>query len=202
MKKSDFVNANDDDACAHVILACRNVEKAEKARTDIQALTGRNDVTVMQLDLASTSSVRKFVEQLIERTFLLTVLLLDRLRESAPSRVVTLSSVAHGYGQINWDDLMSEKSYSKMGAYSQSKLANILFSRELARRMSGTGVSTYAVHPGYINTAMWNRLPLMSVGPLRWLTNLFLDSPLDGAQTSIHCAVSEELAEETGLYYS
>lgn len=81
--------------------------------------------------------------------FLLTNLLLDILKASAPSRIIILSSLAHKYGEINRDDLNSEKSYNKYKAYSQSKLANILMCQELARRLKGTGVTVNAVHPGW-----------------------------------------------------
>lgn len=80
--------------------------------------------------------------------FLLTNLLLDLLKAASPSRIVVVSSVAHKWGRINRDDLMSEKSYNKLTAYGQSKLANILFAKELAKRLEGTGVTTYSCHPG------------------------------------------------------
>lgn len=80
--------------------------------------------------------------------FLLTNLLLDILKSSAPSRIIVLSSLAHKYGELNRADLNSEKSYNKFKAYSQSKLSNILFTQELARRLKGTGVTCNAIHPG------------------------------------------------------
>lgn len=83
--------------------------------------------------------------------FLLTNLLLDLLKAASPSRIVVVSSVAHKWGRINRDDLMSEKSYNKLTAYGQSKLANILFAKELAKRLEGTGVTTYSCHPGAIS---------------------------------------------------
>ena len=87
--------------------------------------------------------------------FLLTNLLLDRIKESAPSRIVTVSSAAHYQGSLNFDDMMwSNGGYSTIDSYHRSKLANVMFSRELAKRLEGTGVSTYSLHPGVINTEL------------------------------------------------
>ena len=86
--------------------------------------------------------------------FLLTNLLLDRIKESAPSRVVTVSSGAHFYGSLDFDDMMWAHNYKSVGAYTRSKLANVMFSRELAKRLEGTGVSTYSLNPGIINTEL------------------------------------------------
>jgi NAD(P)-dependent dehydrogenase (short-subunit alcohol dehydrogenase family) len=83
--------------------------------------------------------------------FLLTNLLLDLMKAGSPSRIVVVSSEAYKWGQIYRDDLMSEKSYNKYRAYGQSKLANILFSNELAKRLEGTGVTINSLHPGKIN---------------------------------------------------
>ena len=86
--------------------------------------------------------------------FLLTNLLLDLLKQSSPSRIIVLSSLFHWYGRINKEDLNSEKSYWKWAAYGQSKLANILFARELAKKLAGTGVTVNCVHPGAVRTGL------------------------------------------------
>ncbi|MBI3396549.1 MAG: SDR family oxidoreductase [Spirochaetia bacterium] len=86
--------------------------------------------------------------------FLLTLSLLDVLKASAPSRVVTVSSVAHNRGKLDFDDLQMENDFSGYGAYAASKLANVLFSNELARRLAGTGVESYSLHPGVIATKL------------------------------------------------
>lgn len=83
--------------------------------------------------------------------FLLTNLLLDMLKASSPSRIINLSSIAHQWGAMNKEDLNSEKSYSKYTAYSQSKLANVLFTRALAKRLEGSGVTVNAIHPGLLS---------------------------------------------------
>jgi NAD(P)-dependent dehydrogenase (short-subunit alcohol dehydrogenase family) len=90
--------------------------------------------------------------------FLLTNLLLDLLKQSAPARVITVSSLFHMYGRINREDLNSEKHYWRWIAYGQSKLANVLFSRELAKRLEGTGVTSNSLHPGAVNTELAKNL--------------------------------------------
>ena len=85
--------------------------------------------------------------------FLLTGLVLDRLKGSAPARIVTVSSNAQAAGRLNFDDLQGERSYSGQRAYSQSKLANVVFTYELARRLEGTGVTATALHPGLVRTS-------------------------------------------------
>jgi retinol dehydrogenase 14 len=134
--------------------------------------------------------------------FLLTDLLLDRLRESAPARVVTVSSGAHTMGRIDFDDLEGERSYSGMRAYSQSKLANILFTYELARRLGAGGVTANALHPGMVRTGFGAE----DAGSLqRLFTPLmrpFMKSPAEGAATSIHLASSPEVEGVTGCYFA
>ncbi|KAI8489992.1 hypothetical protein Bbelb_323530 [Branchiostoma belcheri] len=141
--------------------------------------------------------------------FLLTNLLLDLLKKSAPSRVVVVSSDAESAGKIDFEDINAEKSYDAFPAYAQSKLANVLFTRELARRLEGTGVTTYAVHPGFVQTEIWRTLPGMYgwkftlIKPMFYLgMAAFARTPLQGAQTVIHCAVEEALSSESGQYYS
>nr|XP_044248966.1 retinol dehydrogenase 13 [Drosophila takahashii] len=138
--------------------------------------------------------------------FLLTHLLLDVLKKTEPSRIVVVSSSAHSLGSINVDDLNSEKSYGKIAAYTQSKLANILFTRELAKRLEGTGVTVNALHPGAVDTELmrtWKFLDNWFVAflakPLQW--TLF-KTPKSGAQTSLYAALDPELKEVSGLYFS
>uniref|UniRef100_A0A4D5RPY2 Putative dehydrogenase with different specificities related to short-chain alcohol dehydrogenase n=1 Tax=Ixodes scapularis TaxID=6945 RepID=A0A4D5RPY2_IXOSC len=138
--------------------------------------------------------------------FFLTLQLLDAIKAAAPSRIVNLSSVAHLRGQIKFNDLNSEQSYDPAEAYNQSKLANTLFTRELARKLEGTGVSTFAVHPGIVNTEINRHMGIASsfvatilVKPILWL---FTKSPRQGAQTVIHCALAEGLEADSGAYFS
>lgn len=131
--------------------------------------------------------------------FLLTELLLDRLKDSAPARVVTVSSMAHFDAPgIDFEAVQRPtKSVTGVPEYAVSKLANLLFTQELARRLEGTGVSTYALHPGVIASDVWRRVPW----PVRSLMKLFMKSTEEGAKTTLYCATSPEVAEENGLYY-
>jgi retinol dehydrogenase 14 len=134
--------------------------------------------------------------------FLLTNLLLDRLRGSAPARVITVSSGAHSMGRIDFDDLMGERSYSGMRAYSQSKLANLLFTYELARRLAGSGVTANAVHPGMVRTGFGAEDAGVVQRLFTPLMRPFMKSPAEGAATSIHLASSPEVEGVTGCYFA
>ncbi|KAG3261245.1 retinol dehydrogenase 12 isoform X1 [Ictidomys tridecemlineatus] len=132
--------------------------------------------------------------------FLLTHLLLERLKESAPARVVNLSSVVHHIGKIRFHDLQGEKRYCSGFAYCHSKLANVLFTRELAKRLQGTGVTTYAVHPGIVSSELVRHSFLLC---LFWrLFSPFVKTTREGAQTSLHCALAEGLEPLSGKYFS
>ena len=129
--------------------------------------------------------------------FLLTTLLLDLLKRSAPARVVNVSSGAHASGHINFDDLQGERAYSGVKAYCHSKLANILFTRELARRLAGTGVTANCLHPGAVATGIFRALPK----PVEALIKLVTLSPEKGAQTSVYLASSPKVEAVTGKYF-
>lgn len=131
--------------------------------------------------------------------FLLTSLLLDRLRESAPARIVNVSSEAHYRAPgIDYDAVRAPtRSFTGMPEYSVSKLANVLHAQELARRLEADGVTTYALHPGVIASDIWRRVPW----PVRPLMKLRMRSTQEGAATSLYCATSAEVANESGSYY-
>jgi len=131
--------------------------------------------------------------------FLLTELLLKRLERSAPARIVNVASKAHYRAKgIDFEALHSPTTKSNaLYRYQISKLANVLHAAELGRRLEGTGVTTYSLHPGVIASDVWRNVP-WPVGPLM---KLFMKSNADGAATSIHCAASAAAAKETGLYY-
>ncbi len=129
--------------------------------------------------------------------FLLTCLLLERLKQSAPSRIVNVSSMMHKGGEIDFGSFRGEKAYRPIQAYRQSKLANVLFTKELARRLRGTGVVAHALHPGAVRTGIYRELPQ----PVRFLVTAFLLTPEQGAKTSIYVATSPREAETTGLYF-
>jgi len=132
--------------------------------------------------------------------FLLTLLLLDRLRASAPARVVNVASDAHRFGKIDFDDLGRERSYGWVGVYGQSKLANLLFTFELARRLEGSGVTVNAVHPGAVATGLGHNNGRVAT-VLTKLLAPFFRSPAQGAATSIHVASSPALDGVSGRYF-
>jgi retinol dehydrogenase 14 len=134
--------------------------------------------------------------------FLLTNLLLDRLIANVPARVVTVSSGAQAMGRIDFDDLQGELGYSGQRAYNQSKLANVMFTYELARRLDGTGVTATVLHPGVVRTAFgaedpapWHRVFLPLVRP-------FMKPPDKGAATTVYLASSPGVEGVTGQYFA
>ena len=131
--------------------------------------------------------------------FLLTQLLLERLVSSAPARVVTVSSDAHYNARgIDWDALRRPaRGITGLDEYAVSKLCNVLFSQELARRTEGTGVHSYALHPGVVASDIWRRVPW----PVRPLVTRRMLSVDQGAQTSLYCATSDSVAADSGLFY-
>ena len=180
---------------ARVILACRSVERGEKAAVEVRKRSSNDNVVFRQLDLASLESVRKFAGKILEEEpqidilinnagvvfpqrkltkdgfemhfgvnhlghFLLTNLLLDRIKEAPSARIVNVSSSAHRQGNMDFDNLNSEKSYVSWVAYGTSKLANILFTRSLAKRLEGTNVTANSLHPGVIKTELARHLSL------------------------------------------
>lgn len=131
--------------------------------------------------------------------YLFTRILLDRIVAAGEARIVNVASASHYQAKkIDWDALQQPtKSITAMREYAVSKLANVLFTKELARRLEGTKVTTYAVHPGVVATEIWKRVP----GPARWLIKKFMITPEEGARSSIVCATAPELRLHTGRYY-
>ncbi len=134
--------------------------------------------------------------------FLLTSLLLERLIASAPARVVTVSSAAQSMGKIDFDDLMGETRYSGQRAYNQSKLANVMFTYELARRLQGTGVTATALHPGVTRTGFGADDPNLMMIPIIAVLRPFMKSPTRGAETAVYLASSPEVEGVTGRYFA
>jgi NAD(P)-dependent dehydrogenase (short-subunit alcohol dehydrogenase family) len=149
---------------------------------------------------------RELTADVIERTFavnhlapfLLTNLLLDRLKAGAPSRIVTTSSIAHRGAKMDFADLQMSKSYGSIRAYGQSKLANILFTRELARRLQGTGVTANCFHPGAVRT---NLVRGSGYGLVWGAASVFFTSPEKGADTAVYLASSGEVEGVSGEYF-
>jgi NAD(P)-dependent dehydrogenase (short-subunit alcohol dehydrogenase family) len=133
--------------------------------------------------------------------FLLTIQLLDLLKASAPARIVNVSSGAHLGASIDFEDLQEEHSYQMMKAYGQSKLANVLFTYELARRLQGSGVTVNALHPGTVATGFARNNGLLFNLGTKAAGLLFFRKPSQGAQTIIYLASSPEVEGITGKYF-
>ena len=150
--------------------------------------------------------VRSMTEDGLESTFainhlgyfLLTNLLLEVLKKSAPSRIVSVASAAHKFGKLDVNGWPTGRDFSAFGAYANSKLANILFSYELARRLKGTGVTANCLHPGGVGTNLFRGLPKF----VQALIKLVTISPERGARTSIYLASSSEVDAVTGKYFA
>jgi NAD(P)-dependent dehydrogenase (short-subunit alcohol dehydrogenase family) len=134
--------------------------------------------------------------------FLLTNLLLDRLKASAPSRVVTVSSGAQSMGRIDFNDLQGVRNYSGQRAYNQSKLANVMFTIELARRLDGTGVTATAVHPGVVRTNFGAEDQAWFFAVISRVARPLLKTPAQGAQTPIYLATSPDIEGVTGQFFA
>ncbi|XP_038059954.1 retinol dehydrogenase 11-like [Patiria miniata] len=235
---------------ARVVLACRNLKKAEDAAKEIKMRTGNSEVVVRHLDLASLQSVREFSNKIIESEerldilvnnaglarlqhrakatednfdlvfgvnhfghFLLTNLLLDLLKKSSPSRVVTVSSSGHRYAKepmnlTREDPAVASLLYPHLEGYKISKLANIQFGRELARREASSGVVSVSLHPGTIYTPIWKnamtddtvwwKVLYYILSPLMWLSMIDEEA---GTQTTLHCALDDSIPQLSGSYF-
>jgi len=139
--------------------------------------------------------------------FLLTILLLDVLKKSAPCRVINVSSLAYSFTRtINFDDINLERNYNTLTSYNQSKLAQVISTLELSRLLEGTGVSVFSLHPGAVKTNIIKPKSVCSVAFVIKLvspiTQFFLKDAVEGAQTSIYCAVEEGLEKQSGGYFA
>lgn len=221
---------------AHVILACRNMEKGQRAAEEIFADTGRT-VAVKRLDLCSFKSVRQFAEEILNTEqridvlvnnagifpdriqltgdgyeeclqanylghFLLTLLLTERLKKSAPSRVINLTSSLHHVGTTHRLDEQARGTppwLTPTLAYSNSKMAMVSFTRRMAHKLQAYGVTVNAVHPGIVNTSIADKESFMTF-VLRCLYNTIGKTPWEGAQTVVHAAVDDRFTHDTGKY--
>ena len=221
---------------ANVVLACRNPNKGEAAKTDIEQRAGNGTVTLMSLDLASFASIRGFAKEALDQLpridillnnagivarqrtvtvdgfeqtfgvnhlghFLLTTLLLDRITTTPEARIVTVASHAHKFagGGLDFDDLQTERGYKAMRVYGKSKLANIMFTRELARRIADTSATANSVHPGFVASNFGRNDPLGNLAMT--LAKPFALSPSKGARTSIYVASDPAVTGVTGKYF-
>jgi dehydrogenase/reductase SDR family protein 13 len=175
-------------ACAEAFL---NTGEPLHVLVNNAGLAGKRGMTTSGFELAfGTNHVGPF---------LFTDLLLDRLRASAPARIVTVSSEGH-YRVDGIDyDAVRQPTHTRTAfhEYCVSKFANVLHTQELGRRLEGSGVTTYSLHPGTIASDVWREVPW----PIRPLLKMRMRSPTEGAQTSVYCATSPDVAGDTGLYY-
>lgn len=218
----------------HVVLLCRNEERAAEAKADIDASVDGASTEVVRCDLSSQADVRRAAAELLDRLdrldllvnnagievrkrertaegvdvmlatnhigpFLLTRLLLPLLERSAPSRIVVVASDAHKFSKLHLDDLQAERGYGLLGLprYGETKLMNLLFTRELARRIEGTGVTVNAVHPGAVSTNLGAPPKLVAA-----LVSRFMKTPEAGALTTLHVATDPALAGVSGGYFA
>jgi NAD(P)-dependent dehydrogenase (short-subunit alcohol dehydrogenase family) len=180
--------------------------------SEVRRLAGELLATLPKIDVLVNNAGAMFQERALtvdgfERTFalnhmayvLLTELLRERLIASAPARVVVVASEAHRRATLDFSDLQNEKNFSGWQAYCRSKLANILFTRELARRLAGTGVTAHSLHPGFVDSRFGDAFG----GVFGWgfgvAKKLFAITPVRGAQTSVHLATADGLV--SGGYY-
>ena len=133
--------------------------------------------------------------------FVVTNLLLDKLKATPGARIVSTASDAHKSGKLDFEDLQSEKKYSTFRAYGTSKLCNILFTRELARRLAGTGVTANCLHPGFVATGFGDNTDGLMGFAFGVLKKVAAITPDDGAKTIIYLASSPEVAGQSGFYY-
>jgi retinol dehydrogenase 14 len=133
--------------------------------------------------------------------FLLTSLLLDRLTASAPARILTVSSGAHARGRIDFGDLQGERNYSGQRAYSQSKLANVMFTYELARRLDDTGVTATVLHPGVVRTSFGAEDREAYLAVLIRVARVFMKTPAQGADTPVYLASAPQVEGISGRYF-
>jgi retinol dehydrogenase-14 len=183
--------------------------QSEVRRLADEVLKRLSRIDVLVNNVGGYWSTRHVTADGLERTFalnhlapfLLTNLLLDRLQHSAPARVVTVASNAQANGRIDFDDLQGERSYSGARAYNQSKLANVLFTYELARRLQATLVTANALHPGVVRTSFGAEDPATVQRVFIPFLRLFMKTPAQGAATSIHLASAPDLEQVTGRYF-
>src|SRR3984893_3153291 len=183
------------------------ISEMKRVAAEITSQEPRIDVLINNAGAIFAS--RRLTEDGLECTFALNHMayfvvtdgLRERLLASAPARIVNSASAAHHGAMLDFDDLQLAKSFGPMKAYGRSKLCNILFTRELARRLHGTGVTANCLHPGFVATRIGDESSGL-ISSFAWLAKLFAISPEQGAETIVYLASSPSVAEMTGKHFS
>ena len=193
---------------AHSVYFADLTRLAEMKRVAAEIAHREPPIDVLINNAGALFGTRRLTEDGLEHTFALNHMsyfvvtegLRERLLASGAARIVNTASAAHQGATLDFDDLQSAKSFRAMRAYSCSKLCNILFTRELARRLHGTGVTVNCLHPGFVATRFADESGGL-ISHLAWLAKFFAISPAEGAQTIIYLASSPEVANVTGKYF-
>jgi NAD(P)-dependent dehydrogenase (short-subunit alcohol dehydrogenase family) len=193
---------------AHSIHFADLLRLAEMKRVAAQIADHESRINVLINNAGALFATRRLTEDELECTFALNHMayfvvtegLRERLSASGPARIVNTASAAHQGATLDFDDLQSAKSFGAMKSYGRSKLCNILFTRELARRLRGTGVTANCVHPGFVATRFGDQSGAL-MSRVVWLAKFFAISPAKGAQTIVYLASSPDIAKMTGQYF-
>ncbi|TKS87880.1 Retinol dehydrogenase 12 [Collichthys lucidus] len=195
---------------ARIVMACRDLERAEEARTEVLEDTGNENVVIRKLDLSDTKSIRAFAELINKEEKQVNILInnagimmcpYSKTADGFEMQLGVNHLVAHTWTGLQLDDINSERSYDTMKAYGQSKLANVLFARSLAKRLQGTGVSVFSLHPGVVQSDLW-RHQHQCIQVAVKIFRIFTKTTVEGAQTTIYCAVEPHLDSQSGNYFS
>lgn len=181
-------------------------QQIRRLADEVKKIRSRLDVLIN--NAGTVSDVRRVTEDGIELTFavdhlgyfLLTSLLLDLLQKSAPARIVSVASIAHRSGTMDFADLGFSSGYQIMRAYARAKLANVLFTRELAKRLDGKGVTVNCLHPGAVATNIWSRAPWWAK-PALAIAKMFMIDSEAGGDRIVWLATSPDVEGKTGGYY-
>ena len=195
-------------AAGHGVYEADLSRVSEMKRVGAEIAKAEPRIDILINNAGAFFSARRLTEDGLERTFalnhmayfVLTCTLIDRLKAAAPSRIVSTASDAHRGARLDFTDLQGEKGYDGYKAYGRSKLCNILFSRELARRLAGTGLTANCLHPGFVATRFGDRAGGVMSLVIR-AAKLFAISPQKGADTIVHLASSPEAAGSSGGYF-
>jgi len=193
---------------AHSVHFADLLRLAEIKRVAAQIADSEPRIDILINNAGAMFASRRLTEDGLECTFalnhmayfVLTQGLRERLSASGPARIINTASGAHRGASLDFDDLQSAKSFGAMKAYGRSKLCNILFTRELARRLQGTGVTANCLHPGFVATRFGDQSGVL-MSRIVWLAKFFAISPAKGAETIVYLASSPDVTKTTGQYF-